>query len=220
MNPPPVNPTGIFDTCQRTSPTGTSVGAGETAPADGQSRVVCSWCGADLGPSATETDSHGICNACAEKHFNFTIGGDAHAGTSATVEDVVEPRPTGHADNVARPDGGFNFSGGGVDGRAGGQGGAQISPVWERSPKVRFPGKPTERNHHSRYRVRPAAEFNLPAPVLASTAYGRGARESTVGTTSRALRLADVKLAASKTLGESPIPCTFAATGWPVRVRV
>lgn len=31
------------------------------------SRKICSWCHADLGPSATEFDSHGACGICGEK---------------------------------------------------------------------------------------------------------------------------------------------------------
>jgi len=29
-------------------------------------RLICAWCGKDLGPSNTEENSHGICNLCRE----------------------------------------------------------------------------------------------------------------------------------------------------------
>lgn len=33
------------------------------------SRVLCAWCGADLGPTSTAKDSHGICAACEAREF-------------------------------------------------------------------------------------------------------------------------------------------------------
>ena len=30
-------------------------------------RVICSWCGKDMGPSGTDMDSHGICAKCLDK---------------------------------------------------------------------------------------------------------------------------------------------------------
>jgi DNA-directed RNA polymerase subunit RPC12/RpoP len=32
-----------------------------------EGRFICAWCGADLGPSGTEEDSHGICPDCLQK---------------------------------------------------------------------------------------------------------------------------------------------------------
>ena len=32
-------------------------------------RMICAWCDADLGPSDTELDSHGICEPCRRRHF-------------------------------------------------------------------------------------------------------------------------------------------------------
>ena len=36
-------------------------------PANG--RMVCSWCGKDLGPSGTVDESNGICPKCFERVF-------------------------------------------------------------------------------------------------------------------------------------------------------
>ncbi len=33
-------------------------------------RRVCSWCGLDMGPAATEGDTHGVCQRCAEGILN------------------------------------------------------------------------------------------------------------------------------------------------------
>lgn len=32
-------------------------------------RMICAWCGEDMGPSNTDEDSHGICKECAESVF-------------------------------------------------------------------------------------------------------------------------------------------------------
>jgi ribosomal protein L40E len=32
-------------------------------------RRICAWCGADLGPAATERNTHGICRDCAEREW-------------------------------------------------------------------------------------------------------------------------------------------------------
>ena len=29
-------------------------------------RVICSWCGKDMGPAKTDMDSHGVCKDCAK----------------------------------------------------------------------------------------------------------------------------------------------------------
>ena len=34
---------------------------------DNKGRLVCAWCGRDLGPSNTPEDSHGICEKCRRK---------------------------------------------------------------------------------------------------------------------------------------------------------
>lgn len=30
-------------------------------------RIICSWCGKDMGPASTDMDTHGICSTCASK---------------------------------------------------------------------------------------------------------------------------------------------------------
>lgn len=32
-----------------------------------QGRMICAWCGKDLGTSGTPEDSHGICKKCEKK---------------------------------------------------------------------------------------------------------------------------------------------------------
>jgi predicted amidophosphoribosyltransferase len=32
-----------------------------------QGRMICAWCGRDLGPSGARADSHGICAECERK---------------------------------------------------------------------------------------------------------------------------------------------------------
>ncbi len=34
-----------------------------------KSRRICAWCKKDMGPSATERDSHGICESCAAEQL-------------------------------------------------------------------------------------------------------------------------------------------------------
>ena len=34
-----------------------------------QGRLVCAWCGQDLGPAGTVETSHGICERCAREQF-------------------------------------------------------------------------------------------------------------------------------------------------------
>ena len=41
--------------------------ATKPAEADNRGRMICAWCGRDLGPSGTAQDSHGICAACDAK---------------------------------------------------------------------------------------------------------------------------------------------------------
>ncbi len=41
--------------------------ATKPAEADNRGRMICSWCGRDLGPSGTAQDSHGICADCDRK---------------------------------------------------------------------------------------------------------------------------------------------------------
>lgn len=35
-------------------------------------RILCAWCGRDLGPSGTDENSHGICNKCLRKNMPST----------------------------------------------------------------------------------------------------------------------------------------------------
>lgn len=37
------------------------------------SRVICSYCGKDLGPSPTPEDSHGICDTCGAALLRVTV---------------------------------------------------------------------------------------------------------------------------------------------------
>jgi hypothetical protein len=41
----------------------------EQCSCESGARVVCAWCGKDLGPSDTDGDSHGICEDCIPEVF-------------------------------------------------------------------------------------------------------------------------------------------------------
>lgn len=40
-------------------------------------RIICAWCGRDLGPSGTRDDSHGVCAAC-EARLRERAGLEGH----------------------------------------------------------------------------------------------------------------------------------------------
>ena len=66
------------------------------------SHTVCAWCGKEMGESATERDSHGICKACEERYFPETPPQKPQVAESGQAFADDFERVHGHAGQGAR----------------------------------------------------------------------------------------------------------------------